>query len=376
MRRVSRCLLVALFSLSWSCAAAPDATRDGGADEARPDIGSPIAVGALVCADAPIVDAPALLLPPDGSESLYVRVRVPPRSAVGFLSEPDRYTPTVCGSCAVIDAFQQRCFTDEVGPVRMYEELGQTYYLPYGRPLATNDGVADRVVVLALDPAHRARIQLVLFALETAPPETIPCVPSIVVSDGPAVLGTASCGVSVSVPPLSAALVFGVFGSSPFANGDVAPMSYLASGQVAAAAITIPFEGAHCSDPIPLSPGTHEIRADLSAGSSSELCPVSTHLGDRYLEVAIPPHTRAVLEASSAMIADGGGNAVLATAVACGAAMCGTVAEQPWMSAAPPARLEIDNEGTTEMRHLVSLHQHGVGYYGNVITLSLTLTPL
>lgn len=336
----------------------------------------PIAVGAAMCGDAPLVDAPALLLPPAGDETLFVRVRVPPHSAVGFLSDPDAYEPTVCASCEVLDAFEGRCFTDEVGPVRREEGPGGTYYFPYGRPLATNDGEVDRFVVLALSPAYRVRIQLVPFTLEAAPEETSPCAATPIESGGPALLGTASCGVSVSVPPLSAALVFGVLGSRTFANGEATPMSYTADGQVAAAAIAIPFEGARCSDPIPLSPGTREIRADLSAGGASELCPVSTHFGDRYLEVAIPARTRAVLEASSAVIADGGGYAVLATAAACGAETCDTLAEQPWMFPAPPGRLEMSNEADTEVRRLVSMHQGGVGYAGNVFTLSLTLTPL
>lgn len=136
-------------------------------------------------------------------------------------------------------------------------------------------------------------------------------------------------------------------------------------------------DGVRCDDPIALVAGTLVLRADLG-GSTSQLCAVGGPLlGARYVEVAVPPRRRAIVRASSRFIADGGGYAMLAVASACDEAqVCESISEQPWAVDAPPVELALENVTDVPRRVTISIHQGGVGYGGNEITVSLAFDAL
>jgi hypothetical protein len=357
-------------------ASSHDAGVDGGSQ--RPDAMAPppdatVISGASTCTAAPRVEAPLAMVLPETGRLQFVRVGVPPQSAVGLEDEGNQAL-LVCADC---DSFERgespsACVDEPIPPARLFGDR----YLPTGLSLAINTTDTPDEVVLA-SPGERISLHRFELLETTAPSD--PCVPAIL-RPGQAYASTPSCGVSLQLPASSIGLLFGYSGHPLIESLATTPME-IAVGTEGSPIGLVAHEirGARCDDPIDLVPGRPEpVRVDIGGRSGSELCNIfGTMLGARYVRFQIPARSRAVLEASARMIADGGGWAILAMARRCDAtAECETVAEQPWIADAPPGRLVVDNASEVSTSAIVSVHQGGVGYEANVIDLLLYNEPL
>ena len=326
------------------------------------------------CPSAELFEAGANFIAPSEGGSAFARVRIPPRSAVGFVVADDWEPASVCRSCDFARGSFNACTNDEIQPNRLFN--GD--YIATGRPLVVNESDEDTDVVIQVASTRGGGgMSTYLFPLQSPEPESMPCEPAPVTTAS-AWTRTPSCGFSMLVPGEKAALLFGIPLSMNVENaGEFAEvLGPLSSDGSSVAATLIPFEGGRCEAPMPMGPGTLMLRADLGGARPSELCPVLTHLGSRYLEIDVPANMRARVIASSAFIADGGGYAVLALAEACGAMECEQTSEQAWEDQAPPTRLEILNPTDGPLRRIIAVHQGAVGYPANTITLDLSFEAI